>query len=192
MNRRAGRGASYGVDAPRLLSIPAVLVIAGVVQGILTGVVWPFLGSALILVCLGLGVYASRRGKFAVWSELLDAAGLTGAERVLGLGCGRGAVLPWTATRLVCATKPAATGAQPAADGAAGTATDAVDVGRRPGPTRWRVNSRAGALLAFRDTSKPDFEHAYGVVTVWPPDTSRRRRRPAGTARRSPRRSACR
>ncbi|MBC3840911.1 hypothetical protein GXW82_13460 [Streptacidiphilus sp. 4-A2] len=33
MTDRAGDRASYGVDAPRLLLVPAVLVVAGVVQG---------------------------------------------------------------------------------------------------------------------------------------------------------------
>lgn len=45
-------------------------------------------------------VYSSRRGKFAVWSEVLDALRLTGREHVLDVGCGRGAVLMLAAERL--------------------------------------------------------------------------------------------
>jgi len=38
-------------------------------------------------------LYTSRVGKFAVWRELLLQLDLRGDERVLDLGCGRGAVL---------------------------------------------------------------------------------------------------
>lgn len=44
--------------------------------------------------------YATRVGKFAVWGELLSELGLRGDERLLDLGCGRGAVL-LTAARFV-------------------------------------------------------------------------------------------
>lgn len=43
---------------------------------------------------------ATRRGKFAVWAEILDALQLDGDETVLDLGCGRGAVLCAAAKRL--------------------------------------------------------------------------------------------
>jgi ubiquinone/menaquinone biosynthesis C-methylase UbiE len=39
------------------------------------------------------GLYASRRGKFVVWAELFDQLSLRGDERILDMGCGRGAVL---------------------------------------------------------------------------------------------------
>src|SRR6201991_4234341 len=42
----------------------------------------------------------SRRGKFEVWARLLTRIGLRGDERVIDLGCGRGAVL-LTAAKLV-------------------------------------------------------------------------------------------
>jgi len=42
--------------------------------------------------------YTTRRGKFAVWAELLQR--LDGDERLLDLGCGRGAVLLAAAARL--------------------------------------------------------------------------------------------
>lgn len=44
--------------------------------------------------------YATRAGKFVVWDRILDDLGLTGAETVLDLGCGRGAVLIAAAKRL--------------------------------------------------------------------------------------------
>jgi ubiquinone/menaquinone biosynthesis C-methylase UbiE len=38
-------------------------------------------------------VHTTRRGKFVVWARLLSDLGLRGDERVLDVGCGRGAVL---------------------------------------------------------------------------------------------------
>ena len=46
------------------------------------------------------GLYTSRRGKFLAWTELLDQLNLRGDERILDLGCGRGAVLLLAAQRL--------------------------------------------------------------------------------------------
>lgn len=48
--------------------------------------IWLFLNT-------GTFVYATRVGKFAVWAELLDRLKLKGDERLLDIGCGRGAVL---------------------------------------------------------------------------------------------------
>ena len=97
---RARRKGSYGIDAPYLLPIVGVLIVANVVNGVVTGSVWPFVGAAAILACAGCGLYASRRGKFVVWAELLDQLRLRGDERILDLGCGRGAVLLLAAQHL--------------------------------------------------------------------------------------------
>jgi SAM-dependent methyltransferase len=94
------RQGSYGIDAPYLLPIPAALIVANVVQGVVTGSAWPFLAAAALTACMGCGLYTSLRGKFAVWGELLDRLGLRGDEQVLDLGCGRGAVLLLAARRL--------------------------------------------------------------------------------------------
>ena len=48
----------------------------------------------------GTYLYATLRGKFVVWAREVDALDLTGAEQVLDLGCGRGAVLLTVARRL--------------------------------------------------------------------------------------------
>jgi ubiquinone/menaquinone biosynthesis C-methylase UbiE len=45
-------------------------------------------------------LHATLRGKFVVWAELLDEMGLRGDERILDLGCGRGAVLLLAAQHL--------------------------------------------------------------------------------------------
>ncbi|MGH2366208.1 MAG: class I SAM-dependent methyltransferase, partial [Chloroflexota bacterium] len=42
-------------------------------------------------------LHTTRRGKFAIWAELLDDLPLRGDEQVLDMGCGRGAVLAMAA-----------------------------------------------------------------------------------------------
>src|SRR5262249_52977916 len=98
--RRVQRKGSYGIDAPYLLPVLGVLFVANVVNGALSGSVCPFVGAAVVLACAGCGLYTSRQGKFLVWAELLDRLALRGDERVLDLGCGRGAVLLLAAQHL--------------------------------------------------------------------------------------------
>ena len=97
----------YGVDGDYRL-IPAPVLLAGylllcIAATVLAGL-WlaagrtlPGLGAAVVAVLLivaGMSVRRfSRRGKFEVWARLLTGIGLRGDERVLDLGCGRGAVL---------------------------------------------------------------------------------------------------
>jgi ubiquinone/menaquinone biosynthesis C-methylase UbiE len=45
-------------------------------------------------------LYTTRRGKFLEWEGILDRLRLRGDERVLDMGCGRGAVLTAVARRL--------------------------------------------------------------------------------------------
>jgi SAM-dependent methyltransferase len=73
---------------------------ANVVSGVFSGAIWPFVGAAGVLACAVCGLYTSRRGKFVVWAELLNQLQLRGDERILDLGCGRGAVLLLAAQRL--------------------------------------------------------------------------------------------
>jgi arsenite methyltransferase len=94
------RRGSYGVDAPYLLPIPVLLIAGNIMQGFVSGTPWPFVAAGAIAACMGCGLYASLRGKFVVWSRLLDQLELKGDERVLDLGCGRGAVLLLAAERL--------------------------------------------------------------------------------------------
>ena len=97
---RARRQGSYGIDAPYLLPIPLALIVINVIDGVVSGTVWPFVAAIAVTVCVGCGVYTSRRGKFVVWAELLDQLALRGHERILDMGCGRGAVLLMAAERL--------------------------------------------------------------------------------------------
>ena len=94
------RRGSYGVDAPALLIVPAVLLVGGIVQGVLTASIWPYVGAALVLGFSAIGWYASRRGKFVVWDQILADLHLVGDEDILDIGCGRGAVLLLAAQRL--------------------------------------------------------------------------------------------
>ena len=104
----------YGVDGDYRL-IPAPVIFGGYLLLCLAAVV--FAGMLLVSgrTVFGLGVALvaflmisvvvsirrfSRRGKFEVWARLLTRIGLRGDERVLDLGCGRGAVL-LTAAKLV-------------------------------------------------------------------------------------------
>jgi SAM-dependent methyltransferase len=77
-----------------LLCLTAVVLAVGwlvdgrVVAGVTAAVV------AAVLVAAGAGIVRfSRHGKFEVWARLLTGLALRGDERVLDLGCGRGAVL---------------------------------------------------------------------------------------------------
>jgi SAM-dependent methyltransferase len=98
-NRPRCKG-SYGIDAPYLLPILGLLLVGNIINGIVTGSVWPFMGAAALSACAGCGLYASRRGKIVVWAELLDRLNLRGDERIVDLGCGRGAVLLLAAQHL--------------------------------------------------------------------------------------------
>ena len=98
--RRVPRKGSYGIDAPYLLPVLGVLLVANVVNGVVSGSLWPFAGAVVVLACAACGLYTSRRGKFVVWAELLDRLEFRGDERVLDLGCGRGAVLLLAAEHL--------------------------------------------------------------------------------------------
>jgi SAM-dependent methyltransferase len=97
----------YGVDGDyRLIPAPVVLVgylmlcLAAVVLAIaclMVGRTLLGVGAAVVAVVLvdaGISVLRfTRRGKFEVWARLLRELRLRGDERVLDLGCGRGAVL---------------------------------------------------------------------------------------------------
>ncbi|BCK67615.1 hypothetical protein Srufu_015680 [Streptomyces libani subsp. rufus] len=77
------------------------LAVIGTLLGPGMGWVWvPFLCALVMAVAFVLYAHATRRGKFTVWEGLLDELELRGDERLLDLGCGRGAVLLASARRL--------------------------------------------------------------------------------------------
>jgi arsenite methyltransferase len=108
----ARRRADYGFDAPH---VPVLLGAAGLVLALIGvgllvwgGTPWsaigPLLAALFFLLSAGTYVHTTRAGKFAVWRRLLAEAGLRGDERLLDMGCGRGAVLV-QAARLLPAGK---------------------------------------------------------------------------------------
>jgi SAM-dependent methyltransferase len=100
------RRGDYGYDAPYALVTFAALGAASVVAAIVSW--WsqrgPWRGltlyGAFFLAHAFSFLYTTRRGKFHVWDEILDELHLVGDERVLDMGCGRGAVLVAVARRL--------------------------------------------------------------------------------------------
>jgi arsenite methyltransferase len=95
------RRGAYGVDAPY---VPLLLGSAGLAQlaiglfGARNGwfgwiLVALIGGGAVQLLSTASYLYTTRLGKFVVWADLLGSFGWRGDERVLDLGCGRGAVL---------------------------------------------------------------------------------------------------
>ncbi|MFI2765306.1 class I SAM-dependent methyltransferase [Streptomyces echinatus] len=92
----------YGVDAP---AFPAVLGAAGTACCLAAGRWRPrrnAMATAGAVLLAGTGVYlhTTLHGKLRIWQRELDRAGLSGDERLLDLGCGRGAVLIEAARRL--------------------------------------------------------------------------------------------
>ncbi len=98
--RWLGGRARMGSNAPYLLPIPVAVILANLVSGFISKTLWAFLVAVLVMGCAAFGLYASRRGKFVVWAELFRQVNLRGDERILDLGCGRGAVLLLAAQHL--------------------------------------------------------------------------------------------
>jgi arsenite methyltransferase len=106
IDNQGGR-ADYGYDAPYALVSFAALGAGSLV--VAAAAAWTgrthlaritavyavlFLGNAASFL------YTTRRGKREVWGEILDRLQIRGGERVLDMGCGRGAVLTAVARRL--------------------------------------------------------------------------------------------
>jgi len=96
----ADRKGSYGLDAPYMLVLPPAAMLLYLVWGLAAWTPGPLIGVPIMGACAFFGWHASRRGKFVVWNRLLDQIQLRGDERLLDLGCGRGAVLLMAAERL--------------------------------------------------------------------------------------------
>ena len=102
------RRGEYGYDAPYALVIFGSLA---VLSGLGSAIAWwrmpsPAAASitmyfVLFLVNATSFFYTTRRGKFLEWDRILDQIQLRGDEKVLDMGCGRGAVLTAVARRLV-------------------------------------------------------------------------------------------
>ena len=95
------RRGSYGIDAPYA---PAFIAVHDRRRtsslAIISGSWRTLLPAPFMLAILGFYLHTTLRGKFVVWAELLDQLNLRGDERILDLGCGRGAVLLMAAQHL--------------------------------------------------------------------------------------------
>ena len=94
------RHGSYGIDAPFAPAFMAVMAGVVLITAIISGRWQQFVPLTFILFVLGCYLHNSLRGKFVVWARLLDQLDLRGDERILDLGCGRGAVLLMAAQHL--------------------------------------------------------------------------------------------
>src|SRR5689334_2132016 len=106
-DRAPMRRGDYGYDAPYALVIFGLVALAAAVAA---AICWrdgePRVAmqmSAYFVFFLGNTssfFYTTRRGKFVEWDGILESLQLRGDERVLDMGCGRGAVLTAVARRL--------------------------------------------------------------------------------------------
>jgi arsenite methyltransferase len=101
------RRGDYGYDAPYALVAFAAVGTASLAVALVSW--WNGRGHAATMFALYAAFFlanaasffhTTRRGKFIVWEEILDGLRLRGDERVLDMGCGRGAVLTAVARRL--------------------------------------------------------------------------------------------
>jgi SAM-dependent methyltransferase len=92
------------MDAPYAFAASGVLIVLVLINAIttviLSGRVWPLLPALFVLTLAAFVLHTTLRGKFLVWNDLLDRLRLRGDERILDLGCGRGAVLLLAAQHL--------------------------------------------------------------------------------------------
>src|SRR3954454_2443268 len=95
-----GRRGSYGFDAPFAPAFLTAMAVLYVVLAIISGTRKFWVSAAFILAIDALYIYTTRRGKFVAWARLLGQLNLRGDERILDLGCGRGAVLLLAAQHL--------------------------------------------------------------------------------------------
>jgi arsenite methyltransferase len=94
------RRGTYGIDAPFAPAFIAVVAALELTLAISSGKVRILVPALFVLAILGLYLHGTLRGKFVVWAELLDRLNLRGDERILDMGCGRGAVLLMAAQHL--------------------------------------------------------------------------------------------
>lgn len=89
----SGRKGRYGIDAPYapMLMIAGAIVCIGLIVFAHVAQLW--ITVVILLALAGVYLRTTLRGKFQVWRKLLDDMALQGNERILDLGCGRGAVL---------------------------------------------------------------------------------------------------
>lgn len=102
----SARKGSYGVDAPYVPGMLGLVALLFTALGIFFAVrghassIGYFVVALLFWLQVACYLYTTRLGKFRAWDQVLDGLALRGDERVVDLGCGRGAVLLASAERL--------------------------------------------------------------------------------------------
>ncbi|MBM3271611.1 MAG: class I SAM-dependent methyltransferase [Candidatus Sericytochromatia bacterium] len=91
---------SYGIDAPFAPAFMAAMAALEFALAFFSGKRLPLLAGLFILAILAFYLHGTLRGKFVLWARLLESLDLRGDERILDLGCGRGAVLLMAAQHL--------------------------------------------------------------------------------------------
>jgi ubiquinone/menaquinone biosynthesis C-methylase UbiE len=94
------RRGSYGIDAPFGPAFMAAMILLLLVNATIAGRWQLFVPIVIPITFLSLYLHFTLRGKFVAWAGLLDELQLRGDERILDMGCGRGAVLLMAAQRL--------------------------------------------------------------------------------------------
>ena len=94
------RRGSYGIDAPYGSLFLAGLAVLYVVLAIITGEVMFWVLASFLLALEAWHLDFTHRGKFVLWADVLEQLRLRGDERLVDLGCGRGAVLLMAAQHL--------------------------------------------------------------------------------------------
>jgi len=98
-SRRTRPRARYGVDGPAQVAVLGLATSGLFVGAVAALVAKRRVGRLLLFAALfegfrtGTYLYATLRGKLIVWAREVNALDLTGTEKVLDLGCGRGAAL---------------------------------------------------------------------------------------------------
>jgi SAM-dependent methyltransferase len=96
----AKRKGSYGIDAPIVPLLIGAGAVVSLIAMLATSLHGLWLTFTVFLLSFACYLHTTLRGKFLVWNEVLATASLHGDERVLDLGCGRGAVLLLAADRV--------------------------------------------------------------------------------------------
>ncbi len=100
--------ADYGIDSPPMLLSFVAAAFVSAMAGIFIGSgagqasagIGPWIASLLFVGAAVYMVWSSKRGKAKLWDQILDNLALTGKEKALDVGCGRGLVLIKVAHRL--------------------------------------------------------------------------------------------
>ncbi|MQY18268.1 class I SAM-dependent methyltransferase [Nocardia macrotermitis] len=84
---------TQAIVAAVILTVLIALTIVFAVTGVVVGAVLSALVALRFALFVGSFLYTTRTGKYQVWERILTELPLRGNERVLDMGCGRGAIM---------------------------------------------------------------------------------------------------